>query len=84
MTVLVGWLFGLLGMGAPPDLEPDWLQWRAPASCPDAELAKAATRRRLGREATSADTNVLATIELHGEEHQRVASGARRSVLRAS
>lgn len=82
MTVFLLWSLALLGTAAPPDLEPDWLQWDAPASCPDAEFAKAATRRRLGREATNADANVVATIERHGDEHQLELHVTREATLR--
>lgn len=82
MTVLLGWSLALLGTVAPPDLESDWLRWEAPASCPDAESAKAATRRRLGREATNADVNVVATIERQGDEHQLELSITREATLR--
>ncbi len=65
LSVLLGW-----SLAVPPDTELDWLQWDAPASCPDEGFAKAATGRRLGREPTISDANVVATIERDGDEHR--------------
>ena len=70
MTVLLGWSLLLLGTVTPVESGPDWLQWGAPASCPDAESARDATQRRLGREVTISDVTVVATIERHDDEHQ--------------
>jgi len=67
---ILGWSLAILGAVAPVEANPEWLQWDAVASCPDAEFAKRATELRLGREATASDATVVATIERHDDEHR--------------
>ncbi len=85
--MLAGWSLALAG--ASLDEGPAWLRWKAPAGCPDARYASDATERRLGREATSAEVTVVATIEGHDGEHRLDLQITRdatlhRHVLRAS